>query len=167
MKRLKLILVMAAFLIIASCGDGSTSGGVDTSGGVGSSVGASYYGTITYSGVNTCGRYIPGSGNVYIVITSDGSTLFDPVGLSWGYPPTGGFNFSGSVQGSKIRGSVKCINNACTNSDGYFNDGYTYKIDGRINDGGSTVSGVGYIEGTYGNGCYEQFEGAFAATRTN
>jgi hypothetical protein len=148
-------------LLISSCG-----GGGSTTGGVGTTTGGVYYGTVSYTGVNTCGRNIPGSGNIYIVITSAGDAKFDPVGLVWGYPYVGSFNFLSAVNGSKIQSEVKCVNNACTVSGGYLNDGYTYKIDGRVRDNGATVTGTGFIEGSYGS-CYEKFEGAFAATKTD
>ena len=133
---------------------------------MGSSKGATYYGTVSHSGINTCGRDIPELGKITIVITSDGDTTFDPTELIWG-SKYGAWTFGNSVTGSKIYGKGKCIKNACWNSDGYINNGYTNEIDARINDGGSTVSGSVSLEGTYGSSCYEKIESVFAATRTN
>ena len=139
-------------LLLTGC-SGSTSGGVgtDTSG--------LYRGTISYSGYNTCGVNIPGSGNIEIVITSNGDLVFDPIGLTWRGGYYGSFRFRGAVTGSKIQSSFTCNQGNCSED-----DGYKYRIDGRINDNGSTVSGTGYIEGSYGS-CYEKFQGVFAATR--
>jgi hypothetical protein len=115
-----------------------------TSGGVGSSESGVYRGTINYSGYNTCNGSIPGGGYVEIVIRSDGSLIFSLDGY---------VTFYNAVSGSKISGSF--VSNV---------SGYKYRIEGRINDSGSTVSGTGYVEGNYGK-CFEKFQGAFAATR--
>ena len=140
---------LAAFSLITSLLVGC---GGSTTGGVGTSTSGLYRGTISYSGYNTCGRNIPGRGSVEIVISSDGNLKFDPIRLTWG----GGYGyveFSSAVSGSKISDSFTSNTT-----------GYKYRIDGRINDGGATVSGTGYIEGRYGS-CYEKFQGVFAATR--
>ena len=151
-KLFTVITILTLSIFLVSCG-GSTSGGV------GSSTSGLYRGTISYSGYNTCGRNIPGSGTVEIVITSSGDFVFDPIGLTWKGGRYGKFTFRGAVSGSRIYTSFTCTGNNCSE-----NDGYKYLIDGRINDDGATVSGTGYVEGSYG-GCYEKFQGAFAATR--
>jgi hypothetical protein len=130
-----------------SCGGGSTSGGVGTS------TSGLYRGTISYSGYNTCGGNIPGRGSVEIVITSDGVLKFDPIGMAWKGGRIGYVEFGSAVSGSKISDSFTSNTS-----------GYKYRIDGRIQDGGATVSGTGYIEGGYGS-CYEKYQGSFAATR--
>jgi len=154
---MKYLKHLAGFFLITSlllgCGGGSTSGGVGTS------TSGLYRGTISYSGYNTCGRNIPGSGRVEILITSNGDFRFDPIGLTWKGGRIGRFTFVGAVTGSRIQTSFTCNQGNCTND-----DGYKYRLDGRIQDGGATVSGTGYIEGNYGS-CYEKFQGAFAATR--
>ena len=144
-KLFTVITVLTLSIFLVSC-SGSTSGGV------GSSTSGLYRGTVSYSGYNTCGRNIPGSGTVEIVITSSGDFVYDPIGLTWG----GGYGqvtCEGCVSGSTIKATI-------TGS----KSGYQYRIDARIKDDGATVSGTGYIEGNYG-GCYEKFQGAFAATR--
>ena len=138
------ILTLSIFLVACS---GSTSGGV------GSSTSGLYRGTISYSGYNTCGANIPGSGQIRVVISSNGDFVFDPIGLAWGGGRWGSVNLLGAVKSSKISGTYP--------DNG---DGYTYRLDGRIKDDGATISGTGYIEGSYG-GCYEKFQGVFAATR--
>ena len=138
--------VFALTSLLLGCGGGSTSGGVGTS------TSGFYRGTISYSGYNTCGRNIPGRGSVEIVISSDGSLKFDPINLTWGRR-YGSVTFKLAVSGSKISDSFTGGNS-----------GYKYRIAGRIQDDGATVSGTGYIEGNYGS-CYEKFQGAFAATR--
>lgn len=148
MKYLKHLVSATLFAsLLLGCGGGSTSGGVGTS------TSGFYRGTISYSGYNTCGRNIPGSGRVEITIFADGSLRFNPIGLRWNRN-TGRVLLHGAVSGSRISGTwgSKAAND------------YEYRMDGRINDGGATVSGTGYIEGSYG-GCYEKFQGAFAATR--
>lgn len=146
MKMRNAFLILGIFgLLLTGC-SGSSSGGVGTS------TSGLYRGTISYSGYNTCGRKIPGRGSVEIVISSDGSLNFDPIKLTWARN-YGSVLFYNAVSGSKISESKT---SEIT--------GYKYRIDGRINDGGATVSGTGYIEGRYGS-CYEKFQGVFAATR--
>ena len=143
MNMKKLVTVITIFtlsIFLVSCG-GSTSGGV------GSSTSGLYRGTTSYSGYNTCGANIPGSGQVSIVISSNGAVVFDPIGLSWGGGKWGSVNF-----------------NSLSESFASTTSGYKYGINGRINDNGATISGTGYVEGSYGS-CYEKFQGAFAATR--
>ena len=132
--------------LLLGCGGGSTSGGVGTS------TSGLYRGTISYSGYNTCGVNIPGSGTVRIVITSSGDFVYDPIGLTWG-GGYGTFTCKGCVSGSTIKRTFTSQKS-----------GYKYSIDARINDGGATVSGTGSLEGNYGS-CYEKYQGAFAATR--
>ena len=147
MKKLfSVITIFTLSIFLVSCG-GSTSGGV------GSSTSGLYRGTISYSGYNTCGANIPGSGQVSIVISSNGDFVFDPIGLTWGGGKWGSAGCKGCVSGSTIK----------TEYTGE-SSGYKYRIDARINDDGATVSGTGYIEGNYGS-CYEKFQGAFAAPR--
>ena len=146
LKHLAALSLITSLLL--GCGGGSTSGGVGTS------TSGYYRGTISYSGYNTYGRNIPGSGTVNITIQSDGRLIFDPVGLKWSYN-TGRVSLGGAVSGSRISGTWPPTADSIN---------YTYRLDGRIQDGGSTISGTGYIEGSYG-GCYEKFQGAFAATR--
>jgi len=133
--------------LLFGCGGGSTSGGVGTS------TSGFYRGTISWSGYNTCGRQIPGSGKVEITIRSDGAVVFDPVGLTWGRN-YGSVTLRSAVSGSRIFGTWGSLSD---------ND-YIYRMDGRIKDGGATVSGTGSLEGNYGS-CYEKYQGAFAATR--
>ncbi|HIG43062.1 MAG TPA: hypothetical protein EYQ14_21350 [Gammaproteobacteria bacterium] len=133
------ILTLSSFLV--ACGGGSTSGGV------GRSTSGLYRGTISYSGYNTCGANIPGSGKIEIVITSSGKATFNPIGLSWGGGKYGSVNF-----------------NSLTDSFTSTTSGYKYRINGRINDNGATISGTGYVEGNYGS-CYEKFQGSFAGNR--
>ena len=144
-KLFTVITVLTLSIFLVSC-SGSTSGGV------GSSTSGLYRGTVSYSGYNTCGRNIPGSGTVEIVITSSGDFVFDPIGLTWG----GGYGSTTCT--SCVTGSTIKMTYVGSNS------GYQYRIDARINDDGATVSGTGYIEGNYGS-CYEKFQGAFAAPR--
>ena len=146
LKHLAGVFVLTSLLL--GCGGGSTSGGVGTS------TSGFYRGTISYSGYNTCGRSIPGRGTVKITIRSDGTFVFDPVGLKWGRN-WGSASLRGAVSGSRISG---------TWGDPPSDNRYMYRIDARINDDGATVSGTGYIEGYYGR-CNEKFQGAFAATR--
>jgi hypothetical protein len=145
MKMRNLIFALGTFgLLLTGC-SGSSSGGV------GSSTSGLYRGTISYSGYNTCGGNIPRSGRVEITIFANGALRFDPIGLRWGRN-TGRVLLNGAVSGSRISGTW----------DGDL--GYEYRMDGRIKDGGATVSGTGSIKGSYG-GCYQNFQGAFAATR--
>jgi predicted small secreted protein len=148
MFKRSILLIPALFGLVALAG---CSG--NTSGGVGTSTSAAYSGTISYSGYNTCGVRIPGRGQVKIVIRSNGTFVFDPVGMAWAGGRYGSVALGGAVSGSKIQGTYP--------DDG---DGYNYRVDGRINDNGGSISGTGYIEGRYGR-CYEKFQGTFAATR--
>ena len=78
MKMRDLIFALGTFgLLLTGC-SGSTSGGV------GSSTSGFYKGTISYSGYSTCRGKPPGRGTVKITIRSDGTFVFDPVGLEWG-----------------------------------------------------------------------------------
>tara|TARA_B100001971_G_scaffold135949_1_gene125548 strand:+ start:103 stop:567 length:465 start_codon:yes stop_codon:yes gene_type:complete len=146
-KTAYLLLAVVSASLLFGCGGGSTSGGVGTS------TSGFYRGTISWSGYNTCGRQIPGSGKVEITIRSDGTLVFDPVGLKWGRN-YGYVTLRGAVSGSRISGTWGNLSD---------ND-YIYGMDGRINDGGATVSGTGSLEGNYGS-CYEKYQGSFAATR--
>ncbi|XXK21285.1 hypothetical protein ACMAY5_08665 [Arenicellales bacterium nBUS_48] len=141
-----------AFLVFGIFGFLLTGCSGSTSGGVGTDTSGFYRGTMSWSGYNTCGRQVPGRGSVEIVISSDGSLKFEPIGLRWGQN-YGWTSFLNAVSGSKISGSH--TSNI---------SGYKYRIDGRINDGGATISGTGSIEGSYGS-CYEKYSGSFAATR--
>jgi len=149
MKMRNLIFALGAFGLLLSGCSGSSSGGV------GSSTSGLYKGTISYTGFNTCLGTPPGRGDVQILISSDGDLEFFPIGLAIGGVNDAAVNFSNAVNGSKISGSLISTKPVA---------GYKFRIDGRINDGGATISGTGYVEGNY-EGCYEKFEGAFAATR--
>ena len=145
MKPLTLMLVVTISFIVSSCGGGSTSGGVGTS------TSGFYKGTIEYSGFNSCGLNIPKSGRFEMTITSSGNVTFDPIGLTWGGGRFGGAPFAKAIKGSKIKSSGSEIGNP----------DYFYKIDGRIEDRGRTISGTGSIGGIYGS-CVEKFVGVFA-----
>ena len=146
MKPLTLMLVVTISIIISSCER------VSTSGGVGTSASGLYIGTIEYSDYNTCGLNIPKSGTFEMTITSSGDVIFDPIGLTWG-GNVGSVTLRNAIKRSNIKGSW-------TGVDIHDKD-YSYKIDGRIEDGGQTISGTGYIEGSY-EGCAEKFAGVFA-----
>ena len=149
MRRLKLTLVLIVSIIISSCGGGSTSGGVGTS------TSGFYRGTIEYSGYNTCGLNVPGSGRFQITITSSGDVTFDPIGLSWMGGRYGRATFRSAINGAKIKSSYIGRDS-----------GYSYDIDGRIRDEGRTISGTGSISGSYGS-CEEKFVGVFAGVLVN
>ena len=84
-----------------------------------------------------------------MTITSSGEVTFDPIGLSWEGGSFGSVTFRNAIKGANIKDSFTS------------ESGYSYKIDGRIRDGGQTISGTGYIEGSYGS-CVEKFVGVFA-----
>ena len=151
LKHLVSAILFASLLL--GCGGGDSSSGVDNSGGVGKTVSALYHANISYSGYNTCGAKIPGSGTVVIQIGADGRFKFDPVGLKWRGGSLGSVWFDGCCSGSTIDRQFRVKDS-----------GYLYKIDARIENNGATISGTGYIEGNYGS-CYEKFQGAFAGTR--
>jgi len=151
MRRLKLTLVLIVSIIISACGSGSTSSGVGTT------TSGVYKGTIKYSGYNTCGLNVPKSGTFKITITSSGDVVFDPIGLTWGGNKWGRVKLRNAIKGSKMKGSWASVDKRYP---------YEYKIDGRIEDGGKTISGTGSIKGSYGS-CVEEFVGVFAGVLVN
>ncbi|MBT4380238.1 MAG: hypothetical protein HN900_18205 [Gammaproteobacteria bacterium] len=151
MNRYSVIIAAVSFLL-ASCGVGSTSGGVGTT------KRALYEGTICYSGYNTCGETIPVKGRFKMGITSTGNITFDPLGFAWRDGWIGIAWFGNAISGSSFEDSFI--------SDDWESDwpGYYYGLVGRIRDDGETVSGTFFIEGDY-DVCSENISGEFVGTK--